>query len=140
MGSGRLRYILLFLFILSGLLFSVKFVFADDIQCGDDPKCYEISSPTKIYGAHYKGLVPCGKCVCLHEYDRYGECANYYTVKASPLDTAEGCVDDRYASTSCIYVPCNFCHFFIMFNGIVKFVLIYIVPPIATLILMIGGI
>ena len=37
-------------------------------------------------------------------------------------------------------VICQFCHFFVMFDGIVFFVLKYVVPPIAVLMLVIGGI
>ena len=37
-------------------------------------------------------------------------------------------------------VTCQFCHFFVMFDGIVDFVLRYIVPPVAVLMLVIGGI
>lgn len=59
---------------------------------------------------HYKGLVPCGKS------------------KASPGEDVE------------VTNPCQFCHFFVMFDGIVDFVLVYIVPPIAVLMLVVGGI
>ena len=36
-------------------------------------------------------------------------------------------------------VPCQFCHFFVMFDRIVRFVLFTIVPPVATLMIAIGG-
>ena len=36
--------------------------------------------------------------------------------------------------------PCGFCDFFVMINGIVKFVIIGIVPAVATLMLVIGGV
>ncbi len=36
-------------------------------------------------------------------------------------------------------VPCQLCHLFLMFERIVDFVLAYIVPPIAALMLLIGG-
>ena len=36
--------------------------------------------------------------------------------------------------------PCKLCHFFVMFDRIVDFVLIDIVPPIAALMLVIGGV
>jgi hypothetical protein len=35
--------------------------------------------------------------------------------------------------------PCKFCHFFVMFDRIVDFVLFKLVPPIAVLMLLIGG-
>ena len=36
--------------------------------------------------------------------------------------------------------PCNFCHLFVMFQTIIDFVLAYLVFPIATLLIIIGGI
>lgn len=59
---------------------------------------------------HYKGLVPCGKSEASQGEDREVE------------------------------EPCQFCHFFVMFDGIVDFVLIYVIPPIAVLMLVVGGI
>ena len=35
--------------------------------------------------------------------------------------------------------PCQFCHIFVMLNKIANFVLIKFIPPIATLMLVIGG-
>lgn len=35
---------------------------------------------------------------------------------------------------------CQFCHFFVMFDGIIDFVLFKIVPPLATLMIVFGGI
>ncbi|MFC1663517.1 pilin [Patescibacteria group bacterium] len=37
-------------------------------------------------------------------------------------------------------VSCQFCHFFVMIDGIIDFILLKIVPPVATLLLIIGGI
>ena len=36
--------------------------------------------------------------------------------------------------------PCTFCHFFLMFNNIIEFVMFKLVPPIAVLMLLVGGI
>jgi len=36
-------------------------------------------------------------------------------------------------------VPCQFCHFFVLFNNIVKFFLFKIVPPLAALMIVIAG-
>ena len=151
MISRKTKYILLYLFLLFlfGFFFSARYIFASDTgggggtacsECGSDPKCYCLSEELVDHPAHYKGLVPCGKCVCTSYFDNNGKCVDMKTFKATNIDRAEGCATSGQASTSCIYVPCNFCHFFIMFNGIVKFVLVYIVPPIAALVLMIGGI
>lgn len=37
-------------------------------------------------------------------------------------------------------VPCNFCHLFVLFNNIVKFAMITLVPVIAVLMLVVGGV
>ena len=59
---------------------------------------------------HYEGLVPCGKS------------------KASPGE------DDE------VTMRCQFCHFFVMLDGIINFVLVYIVLPVAVLMLVVGGV
>lgn len=59
---------------------------------------------------NYKGLVPCGK--------------------------SEAGVDESEYVTK----PCQFCHFFVMFDGIVDYFLFYVVFPLAVLLMVIGGI
>ncbi len=71
---------------------------------------------------HYRGLVPCGKS-----------------------ESAPASYDDKNnlieeAESNEVTMTCQFCHFFVMFDGIVDFVLRYVVPPIAVLMLVIGGI
>lgn len=39
-----------------------------------------------------------------------------------------------------VLVYCQFCHFFVMLNGIIRFFLFMIVPPLAVLMLVVGGI
>jgi len=53
----------------------------------------------------YEGLVPCGKKVIVGGTYEHGECTGGY---------------DQ------IYIPCQFCHFLIMLNAIVNFILL---PP-----------
>lgn len=36
--------------------------------------------------------------------------------------------------------PCTFCHFFVMINGIVRFIITVAVPLVATLMLVVGGV
>jgi len=65
----------------------------------------------------YQGLVPCGKNVCFNgEYNENGVCAG----------------EEKE-------FPCQFCHFLVMLNGIINFVLFKLIPPIAVLMLVIGG-
>lgn len=59
---------------------------------------------------HYEGLVPCGKS------------------QAGPGEDPE------------VTMPCQFCHFFVMIDGILDFLFVFIVPPIAALMLVVGGI
>ena len=66
---------------------------------------------------YYQGLIPCGKKVCINgEYDENGICGG----------------DEKE-------FPCTFCHFFVMLDEIIDFVLFKLVPPIAILMLVIGG-
>ena len=58
---------------------------------------------------YYQGLIPCGKKVCINgEYDENGICGG----------------DEKE-------FPCTFCHFFVMLDEIIDFVLFKLVPPIA---------
>ncbi|PJA83762.1 MAG: hypothetical protein CO146_00605 [Candidatus Nealsonbacteria bacterium CG_4_9_14_3_um_filter_37_29] len=66
----------------------------------------------------YKGIVPCGKPVNLG-----GDLSN----------------GDLVGGTCC-EMPCTFCHFFVMLDGAIDFVLLKLVPPIAILMLVIGGV
>lgn len=66
---------------------------------------------------YYQGLVPCGKKVCINgEYDKNGICRG----------------DEKE-------FRCTFCHFFVMLDEIIDFVLFKLVPPVAVLMLVIGG-
>ena len=59
---------------------------------------------------HYEGIVPCGK--------------------SFPVP-GEDCE---------VQFPCKLCHFFVMFDGIIDFVLINIIVPIAVLMIVVGGV
>jgi hypothetical protein len=65
----------------------------------------------------YEGLVPCGKEVYIGGSWEEGQCIG---------GTSE-------------FIRCQFCHFFVMLDEIVDFVLFQIVPPLAILMLVIGG-
>ncbi len=66
----------------------------------------------------YTGVVPCGKPVNLN-----GELS-----------------DGDLVGGTCCMMPCTFCHLFVMLDGIIDFVLFKLVPPIAILMLVIGGV
>ena len=66
----------------------------------------------------YEGLVPCGKEVYIGGSWEDGKC-----VGGIPK-----------------FIRCQFCHFFVMLDGAIDFVLFKLVPPIAILMLVIGGV
>ena len=51
----------------------------------------------------YEGLVPCGKCV-----------------RVSGLGTDQECISDPNNNNK--YIPCQFCHFFVMLDAILDFI------------------
>ncbi len=68
----------------------------------------------------YDGFVPCGKQVYVEgKLDSNGKC-------------------DGTGTKTQVY--CQFCHFFVMINGIIVYVLTHIVPFLAILMLVVGGI
>jgi hypothetical protein len=66
----------------------------------------------------YEGLVPCGKEVYIGGSWEDGQCIG---------GTPE-------------FIRCQLCHFFVMLDEIIDFVLFQIVPPLAILMLVIGGV
>lgn len=66
----------------------------------------------------YEGLVPCGKIVYINGSIADGKCSG----------------GDKQL------IHCQFCHFFVMLDGIVDFVLINIIPPLAVLMIVVAGI
>jgi len=69
----------------------------------------------------YRGLVPCGTKVCINgEYE-----------KIDGETVCTGTEDE---------IRCQFCHFFVMLNELINFILKQLVFPIAVLMLVIGGV
>ena len=66
----------------------------------------------------YEGLVPCGKEVYIGGSWEDGKCVGGVLT----------------------FIRCQFCHFFVMLDGAIDFVLLKLVPPIAILMLVIGGV
>ena len=66
----------------------------------------------------YEGLVPCGKYVYVAGSWKNGKC-----VGGTPK-----------------FIRCQFCHFFVMLDEVINFVLFKLVPSIAILMLVIGGV
>ncbi len=93
---------------------------------------YKVKIDSRTTTATYEGLVPCGKCVDVNPAVDFNSLPE--GIKTA---TAEYC---KVTDGSKIYIYCQFCHFFVMIDGIFDFVLTYIVPPIAVLMIVVGGI
>lgn len=78
---------------------------------------------------HYQGFVPCGQCVKIEGGD----------LSANHTDTQQ-CGVPADSPTDTKYVHCQLCHLFVMIDEMIAFVLINIVPPLAVLMFVIGGI
>ncbi|KPJ73695.1 hypothetical protein AMJ48_00670 [Parcubacteria bacterium DG_74_1] len=75
----------------------------------------------------YDGLVPCGRCL------------NINPGRTADSLTANYCNASTGVFVDFKYIPCQFCHLFIVLKSIVDFVLLYVVFPIGTLFLIVGG-
>ncbi len=75
----------------------------------------------------YEGLVPCGLGKPIWEKGRIDNKGN-----CTVSGIAEGALKPKG-------IPCQFCHFFVMINNTVSFVLIYIIPYVAVLMMVIAG-
>ena len=79
-----------------------------------------------LYGndmVHYEGLVPCGK-----------------DISSLPEIRDEDNNIIKEEESLQISYPCEFCHLFVMLDGIIDFVLIQILPPVVVLMMVIAGI
>ena len=78
---------------------------------------YQLEDGTDVC---YEGLVPCGK-----------------EVQRGVVSNSDGTCP---TTGTTVDIPCQLCHFFIMFKGIIDFVLLSLIFPIAVLMLVIAGI
>ncbi|MBZ9572809.1 hypothetical protein KJA17_01280 [Patescibacteria group bacterium] len=94
-------------------------------------------------GACYNGLVPCGKEVCVGAFDK-DSCRDL--LKEAQKKVEEEDISSNKAfkeicgTTRLKEIRCQFCHFFVMLDGIIDFTVKYIVIPIAVLMIVVGGI
>ena len=89
---------------------------------------YQAQHNSTKFKIEYEGLVPCG-CVTT-------------TPAAEAREIDETCDKDIVpgSATNKIYLHCQFCHFFVVFNNIVSFILTWIIPSLAVLMTVITGI
>lgn len=90
----------------------------------------------KDYTVCYEGIVPCGKKVCVGEGSSDDTLGNTFVTWN---ETKERCEDCNVVLSE-NPIPCQFCHFFIMIDGIIDYVLVMIVPSLTVLMLVIGGV
>ena len=105
---------------------------------------------------YYDGLVPCGKKVCKFDPTiagtadpcigkRGAEYLDCQLAAGKGLEQACGeiggtMVVGKKVGEYYTGFPCTFCHFFVMLDGIIDFVLFQLVPVIAVLMLVIAGV
>ncbi len=119
----------LFFLILSGGLFLPLIILA----AGGSYTIINNFPPPPSWTVTYEGIVPCGRCVDVNPQAKasiVGECGEEIGGSPAPV----GADIDRK------FIHCTPCHLFVMIDGIIDFVLLKIVPPVATLILIFGGI
>ena len=132
---------------LGGLLFPSIGWAGTYMACHDtviqNKRCDPGETFTTVY---YDGLVPCGKGYCT------GDSLNIEEIKArigggqSLAQACDASVGGQYRTRILegtdieIGFPCTFCHLFVMLDGIIDFVLLQLVPVIAVLMLVIGGV
>ena len=96
------------------------------------------------YYLQYEGLVPCGKCV-----EEVSPGPKMPAKVVVHLDTQAKCEAISYhwiagQCRPCVAtqrkIGCTPCHLFVMIDGIMDLILLRIVPPVATILFLIGGI
>jgi hypothetical protein len=123
--NKKLILFLFFLVIFSSFLITKK-VLASSSCTPTRDKCYmayQLNQNGSVATTClcYDGLVPCGKEVDKREYTH------------NTCNVSNNCI-------STTTVNCQLCHFFIMLNEIIKFVVNNLVPPIAILLIVYAGI
>ena len=81
----------------------------------------------------YEGFVPCG----LGKQIWRGGIIDGECDKGNPIVTT---FRSGGRTTTADGMSCQFCHIFIMINGIIRYVLVSIIPPLAILMIVVGGV
>lgn len=124
----------IFLVILIGGMFFPLVSLAGSYQIGQEGSTYNAT-------LEYDGLVPCGKCLKVMppvSGSIQGQPAqNIISITKQQCGTETNLVGKQGGQ---IYLNCQLCHFFIMLDEVLSFVLVKIIPPLAVLMLVIGGV
>jgi len=90
-----------------------------------------------VIEVYYDGIVPCGKKVFkCPGWDENADGDARAKCKVEPDDPN----DPQKAVLTETPMHCQLCHFFVMIDGIIDYVLIQIVPPLTILMLVVGGV
>ena len=133
---------------LGSLLFPLVSLAGTYMACHDtvirNGRCDPGETYTTVY---YDGLVPCGKGYCVGDSLDIREIERRLTEEGQSLQNAcDASVGGEYKTRALagtdieVGFPCTFCHFFVMLDGIIDFVLFQLVPVIAVLMLVIAGV
>lgn len=135
-GTGKYKNMKkLFLIIILGGFF-VPFIVAAGVYSIYVPKLDETFTVT------HSGIVPCGVCVEVNPMapaaepscNSRGECKGECNQEIGGVPVPEGTPVPKK------FVYCTICHFFVMIDGALDFILLKLIPPIGTLLLIFGGI
>lgn len=92
----------------------------------EEEKNYQLQAGDTSYTIFFEGITVCGKCL----------------ETQPPLGASE--VDQRVCTSQELleqkrFIPCTFCHLFVLVNEVVNFVLFDIIPLVAVLLIILGG-
>ncbi len=121
-----------FIYFFALLLFLSVFVFPASCLAKNT---YQIKDGPKV---EYEGFVPCGKCVC--PVDKAVAIDNLPDLVAD--NTKKFCVAGPTATCPNpeVFLHCQLCHFFVMADNAIDYLMIDIIPILAVLMLIIGGV
>ncbi len=120
-----MKRILLLSIIVATILFAP--LFSAEAESEYDIELEESAGSFTTYEVTYEGMVPCGRCL---EAER----VSGGTLYSGYLEELHDCESDE------IYVPCTFCHGFIIFDNLINFFLVTLFTPVALLVIVISGI
>lgn len=90
-------------------------------------KC--ITEPNQARMVCYEGIVPCGKSVTV---DSDSDPSDVYWDKVNKVCAGTNVYTNKV-------VNCQLCHFFVIIDSIIDFIMVDIVPPLTVAVLVIGG-
>ncbi|MDD4989834.1 MAG: pilin [Candidatus Pacebacteria bacterium] len=121
-----------FIYFFALLLFLSVFVFPVSCLAKNN---YQIKDGPIV---EYEGFVPCGKCVCPATgpvpTDNLPDTIVDNTKKFCATAPTAACPNAE------VFLPCQLCHFFVMADNTIDYLMVDIIPILAVLMLVIGGV